>query len=255
MFLKNRNMFWDLNEIERLFIDPDKYPWEALAAMMQFMMDCAGQKRSGIDQKPTREWPKDLITLNVRDSEMKSPSRFLTIERSAQVKRCVPAVGEYDLKSDQEVYIRGPVILGNNVKLRKGVAIIGPAYIGDEVVIGQGCRVKESILRNRVKIEYNTLVAHAVLGSSVFVGSNSVLSDRPISRRLVTLHDEEGRKNKTELSQLGLMAGDGTRIGGGAVFVPGVILSRDKIVLPGARILRSGVASDSMVDDDGTSVG
>ncbi len=242
MFPKICDLYSDLTEWEEFFINPDKYPWEALTAMMDFMIACAGiMSGNKIIQPATREWPESLVTFNERDCKIKSPARFLDIARSVQVK------GGHGLKGDDSVYIRGPIIFGRDVRLRQGAMIIGPAYIGDNTTIGQNCYVKNSILRDGVEIEFCTRVSSAFLGRQVFVGSNSVLSDRPFDEGFVTLNDQDGEELQTALPRLGLMAADHVRIGGGAVFVPGVILARNEKIRPGTHIMQSGVVNTSAI--------
>ncbi|MFH1621453.1 MAG: hypothetical protein ABIB04_05235 [Patescibacteria group bacterium] len=242
-------MFGELTETERLFIQPEKHPWDALADMIDFMQARAGIRRSADVQMPTEIWPEGLATFNERDDDFNSPARGLTIERRVHVK------GGEGLRSDQTVYIRGPVILGKDVKLRQGAVIIGPAYIGDGVTIGQHCRVKRSIIRRGTEIEFSTSVCHCVLGRNVFVEANSVMGDKLLEDKEVTFLLIDGKAIETFMSRLGLMAGDESRIGGGSVFVPGVLLPPRTNILPGTRIIRSGEVSSPSFPDPSRFVG
>ena len=66
------------------------------------------------------------------------------------------SAGGHRLKSDEGVHIRGPVVFGKDVILRKGVVITGPSFVGDRAVVGQGCRVKNSTIRADSEIQFGT---------------------------------------------------------------------------------------------------
>lgn len=246
MIPTNGDLFADLTDIERLFIDPTQSPWEGLQWMMRFMQDRMGDYSLNPPREPKEEWPS--ILPYYKRCETRTPHTYLSVERSLHFR------GGWGLKSDPNVYINGPVVFGKNVTIRKGAVVTGPSYIGDNVLIGQGCRVKNSIIRSGTEIQFGTRVAHAVLGRDVFIGANAVLNDRPFDgsevvyvsttqRHASGVTGHHTRIHDTGLKELGLIAGDRVRVGGGAVFAPGVILCSETRVEMGARILRCAVYS------------
>lgn len=230
MLPKNKDLFADLTEIERLFIDPEAYPWGALVAMMDLMRACAGNPKAVPPVEPAREWPELFPRFDSDKKDPFTPINEIVMERIIHVR------GGNGLKCDPDVYVHGPVVFGEGVRLRKGAVVTGPSFIGDGVVIGQGCRIKNSIIRAGTEVQFSTRVAHAVLGRKVFVGANAVLSDRPVFSSEVVIWEPNGPNVVTGLEELGLMAGDRCRIGGGVIFTPAVMLFPRTSVREGARI-------------------
>jgi NDP-sugar pyrophosphorylase family protein len=229
-------LFANLTDVERLFFEPEGYPWEALLAMFKLTAECAGILKTEPLVKPVRDWPACLPLFDAEKKDPSTPINFVAMERRIHIR------GGDGLKSDQNVHIHGPVILGKNVTLRKGAVVTGPSYIGDGVVIGQGCRIKNSIIRSGAEIQFGTRLAHSVLGRRVFVGANAALSDTQPMPGKILVPDHSGPNIETDLEELGLMAGDHCWIGCGAVIAAAVILERKMRVREGARIREAGVA-------------
>ena len=241
MIPKNKELFSNLSDIERLFFDDEAYPWEALLKMIAFMNVCAGDHGQEPPLLPSRDWPPELRCIKDEERESSTPTNFMAIERLLHVR------GGHRLKSDEGVHIRGPVVFGKDVILRKGVVITGPSFVGDRAVVGQGCRVKNSTIRADSEIQFGTRVAHAVIGSGVFIGPNAVLNDRTLNGNGEDIGYGEGVS--TNMRHLGLIAGDRCKVGGGGIFVPGVILLPGTTVLEGVRLRRRAVYSRTVRDE------
>ena len=237
MIPKNRELFSNLSDIEHLFFDDEAYPWEALLKMVSFMYSCVGDRDKTPPLPPC--WPPALRCIRDEKREDSTPPNFMAIEREAQVR------GGSELCSDQDVHVKGPVIFGRDVTLRKGAVITGPSYIGDGVIIGQGCRVKNSILLRGAEIEFGTRVAHSIIGSGAYIGQGARLCDRPLRGGVV----EYDRDVSTNMTRFGLVTGDRCMVGGGAIFVPGVILLQGTTVLEGVRLRRRTVYGGTVQDE------
>ncbi len=237
MIPKNKELFSNLNEVERLFFDEEAYPWEALLKMVSFMYACVGDRCKSPPLPPC--WPPELRCIRDEKREDWTPPNFMAIEREAQVR------GGSELCSDQDVHVKGPVIFGKGVTLRKGAVITGPSYVGDGVTIGQSCRLKNSIVLGGAEIEFGTRVAHSIIGSRTYIGQGARLCDRPLRGGVV----EYGPDVSTHMARFGLVAGDRCMVGGGAIFVPGVILLPGTVVLEGMRLSRRAVYSRTAQDE------
>mgnify|MGYP001571083924 CR=1 FL=1 len=209
MIPQNGDLFRNPSEAEQLLILPDEYPWKALDRMEKMF----AQFQSGALPWPANMPPYTEVNRNAQQHVLEIIGAF----------HSGPVRGGWDVSTDENVYLRGPVYLGRNVKLRKGAVITGPCHIGDGVTIGQGCRVKHSIIRSGTEIQFGTRVAHSVIGANVFVGAGAVLNDRPLSGGEVEI-PRATYMRRTGRKHMGLMAGDGALIDGGSVFVSGVIL-------------------------------
>lgn len=230
MIPKNKELFAGLDDIERLFLDWNEYPWETLRRLAEFF---EGFMRNGTP------WPESM-----------PPYTEVNADASHHVLEIIGSFGTggirggRDIGTDENVYLRGPVYLGRNVRLRKGAVITGPCYIGDDVIIGQGCRVKHAIIRRGAEIQFGTRAANCFIGDDVFIGAGAVLNDRPLNGKSVVYRSASPALD-TRCFNLGLMAGDGCRIGGGAVFAPGVILGREVTIVEGIRLLHPACYSSN----------
>ena len=133
--------------------------------------------------------------------------------------------GGENLKSDENTKIKGPVILGKNVILRKGAVITGPCLIGDGVIIGVGCRIKHSILFPGAHIVYGTRISYSLIGMDARIGPGVVSEEE-------SFHPSDEPWSKA-LPRIGFFAGDGAWIGGGSVISPAVVLAKKTRVKEG----------------------
>lgn len=248
MIPKNRELFSDLSVFESLFFQPEEHPWRALYAMIQYMDACAGDIHMDPPLMSTLAWPEDLLCFNFDNKGSSTLRSHMTVERPLHVR------GGENLKSDPNVYVRGPVVFGRDVTLRKGAVVTGPSYVGNGVIIGQGCRVKNSIIREQSEICFGTRVSFAIIGNCVRIGEQAVLSDQPLNDNPVAYPDDGICPTypsglDANIHNLGLVAGDGCQVGGGAIFASGVILRPGTIVREGMRLLRSAVYTDTVSRD------
>lgn len=225
MIPKNKELFADLDAVERLFLLGEEYPWRALECLAGAFNGYA----SGV-----APWHENM-----------PPYTEVNADADHHVSEIIGSFGTsairggWDIGTDEDVFLRGPVYVGRNVRLRKGAVITGPCFIGDDVIIGQGCRVKHAVIRRGAEIQFGTRAANCVIGAHVFIGAGAVLNDRQLNGKSVVYRRRPvlyGSELDTKCNKLGLMAGDGCQIGGGAVFAPGVILGREVTVAEGVRL-------------------
>lgn len=235
MLPKNPEIFSELTWLEKLIFRPEEYPWQALLRMFGLLVSC---------QHGWKRWPRLLPCYTQDGDKMQLHNGVVEVVGSIHVR------GGEGLKSDENARIKGPVILGRNVTLRKCAVVTGPCILGDNVVIGHNCRVKNSIIRADSHVYYGTRVSNAVIGRGVRIDPNAVLPDTPVfgcrSNISYLCRTREGRgahdrEIDTMLPELGIMAGDKSVIGAGAVCAPGVILLPETKVAHGCRIRWAGV--------------
>jgi len=213
----NKQLFSGLSRVEKVFIRPDEEPMVAFFRLMIFMQNC---------ERKLYKWPELLFpqfgeALGRNGSERHHGT--IVNQGSAHVR------GGWGLNSDENTTLKGPLVLGRNVILRKGAVVTGPCWIGDDVVIGHACRIKHSVLLPGANITFGTRVSHALIGRDVHVGSN------------VVLEDEVPPGMKDDSFAMGLIAGDGCWIGGGAIIAPNVILKPGENVACGEIVRRSSL--------------
>jgi NDP-sugar pyrophosphorylase family protein len=217
--LKNEELFTDLASIEHAFFKTNELnlfrlqdePWETLKKVIRYLE----QQRDPTNPTPWEHAPSECKP---------GDETYGTFETFGSVH----IRGGDGLKSDENTKIKGPVILGKGVTLRKGAVITGPCLIGEDVTIGVGCRIKHSILLPNAHIVYGSRVSYSVVGRSTRVGAKAASEEE----------DFDGSRIPSSMGfdELGYFAGDDTWIGAGAVLSPGVCLAKGTRVQQGALL-------------------
>lgn len=144
-----------------------------------------------------------------------------------------------DAKRFGEVTILGDVVIEAGVKIFPGAAIVGPAYIGPNAIIGNGALVRESHIGPNCVIGHTSEVARSYLASGVnlhrAVVLDSVVEDNVnFSAGCITANlridsgsiksTVKGERVDTGRDKLGVIAGANTFIGIQSGTMPGVKL-------------------------------
>lgn len=147
--------------------------------------------------------------------------------------------------------IKGPVVIESGVKIFDHATIIGPAYLGKNVIVGTGSLVRDSIIGSNSVVGSGTEVARSHLGEHVWLHRNyvgdSILGDNvSLGSGAVTgnLRLDEGvirtvvQENKvtTALTKFGAVIGTGSRIGINVSLMPGVLIGIDTFIGSGLTI-------------------
>lgn len=158
---------------------------------------------------------------------------------------------------DPTASIHGPTIIGNNVTIGAGVTITN-SIIGNNVTIMQGSQVMLSVVSDRCYLPFNaglfmtTLMENSmvaqlsclqmcVVGRNTFIGANTIFTDFNLVREPIrTLH--KGALTPVELPVLGSAVGHNTKIGSGFVVHPGRMIGSNTVMLyndPHTAIMRN----------------
>ena len=79
------------------------------------------------------------------------------------------------------ICIEGDVRLGKNLGFGRGVRIVGPTVIGDDVRIGDGVHVERSIVWDSVRIGDRVRVHGSIVGRAYDVPDDTILVDRIVA--------------------------------------------------------------------------
>ena len=136
---------------------------------------------------------------------------------------------------DPTAIIHGPTIIGNNVTIGAGTVITN-SLIGNNVNIMQGCQVMLSVVSDRCYLPFNaglfmtalmenSMVAQlsclqmCVVGRNTFIGAGNIFTDFDlINRPIQTYH--KGQLAEVGLPVLGSAVGHNCKIGSGFVVYP-----------------------------------
>jgi carbonic anhydrase/acetyltransferase-like protein (isoleucine patch superfamily) len=142
---------------------------------------------------------------------------------------------------DPTAVIHGPTVIGNNVNIGAGVTITN-SLIGDNVTIMQGSQVMLSVVSDRCYLPFNaglfmtalmenSMVAQlsclqmCVVGRNTFIGAGNIFTDFHLRAQPIrTFHQRKGAE-KPQLEEVGLPVlgsaiGHNVKIGSGFVFYP-----------------------------------
>lgn len=147
---------------------------------------------------------------------------------------------------DPTAIIHGPTIIGDNVTIGAGTVITN-SLIGSNVNIMQGCQVMLSVVSDRCYLPFNaalfmttlmenTMVAQnstlqlCVVGRNTFIGANNVFTDFDLlGKPIHTFHN--GKLEEVGLPVLGSAVGHNVKIGSGFVVYPARMIGSNTTLL------------------------
>jgi hypothetical protein len=145
------------------------------------------------------------------------------------------------------VTLNGPLIICENADIRPGAFFRGNVIIGKNVVAGNSCEFKNSIIFNDAQIPHFSYVGDSIIGYKAHLGASSITSNLKSDKTNVVLHLEDEEYN-TNLRKLGAIVGDFVEVGCGSILNPGTIIGRNTNIYPLSSV-RGCIDSDSIYKD------
>lgn len=170
---------------------------------------------------------KDYIKREITDKDMK--------ENLADVRGEIHLYGNYSIGKNTVIYndvtIMGPVIIGENCEIMPGAILRPGTVLGNNVVIGHGCEVKNSVVQNYAKIQSMCFVGDSVIGKSSRVGSGVIVANRPFNQKNIKVKTDDFSR-ELDTSFFGCVLGDNSRLGANAVTQPGTLIGPYSWIFP-----------------------
>ena len=193
---KIKNLYNLEHTIAKELMEKYEYPWEALPHINDFIIEIGKKLDEKIyEQKGENIW----------------------IAKSANV---FPSA-----------YIKGPVIIGENVEIRHCAFIRGKAIIGNNCVVGNSTELKNVILFDNVQVPHYNYVGDSILGYKSHMGAGSITSNVKSDKKLVIIKNEK-EKIETGLKKVGAMVGDEVEVGCGSILNPGTVIGIHTNIYP-----------------------
>lgn len=153
---------------------------------------------------------------------------------------------------DPTAVIHGPTVLGDNVYVGPG-AVITNSLIGNNVNIMQGSQIMLSVISDRCFIPFNagvfmssmmensmiaqnTTLQLCVVGRNTFIGANNVFTDfHLLTEPIRTVH--RNQLVQVGMPVLGSAIGHNCRIGSGFVFYPGRMIGSNTVLVLNSHVV------------------
>ncbi len=145
----------------------------------------------------------------------------------------------------------GHIYIENGAHIGHAVKIVGPAYIGKDVFIGDFSLIRmssfeegssvgvhsdvtRSIVMEHSKM-HNGFVGDSIIGRDVTIGAGFITSNRRMDRQTISIHLND-KKVDTGTSSLGTVIGDHAKIGVRVNIMPGKFIGCRSLIYPGITI-------------------
>jgi len=175
----------------------------------------------------------DLLEANEWTVESERPLSKGTVEKGVHIKGL--AVLEEGSVVKAGSYLEGPVHVGKRCQIGPNAYLRPYSSLGDDVKVGAGCEIKNSIVMKNTKIPHLSYVGDSILGEGCSLGAGTITAnlrfdEAQIKSKLRGSWVGSGRK------KLGAIFGDGAKTGINVSTFPGVKIGRGAWIGPGAIV-------------------
>jgi len=135
------------------------------------------------------------------------------------------------------VVMEGPVLVRTGASVGPNAYLRGATLLGEDVHVGNGVEVKNSVIRRGTNVPHLSYVGDSVLGRDANLGAGTTVAnlrhdDRPV--RLTV----KGERVSTGRRKFGVVVGDGAKTGIDTALNAGVTLGSGARTEPGETVLR-----------------
>jgi bifunctional UDP-N-acetylglucosamine pyrophosphorylase/glucosamine-1-phosphate N-acetyltransferase len=178
-------------------------------------------------------FPWDLLTANRILIDKLKPNIEGEVEDNVKIRGKV--VIEEGCRVLGGSYIEGPTLIGKNCE-------IGPnCYIRPVTVLGEGCKVgnasdvKNSLLMKNSKVPHQGYAGDSIIGENVNLGAGTKLANLRLDRSPILVKIDE-EYVQSGLKKFGAVVGDGVQFGVNSVTNPGTVIGAFSMIGPGAVV-------------------
>jgi len=164
-------------------------------------------------------------------------------------------IGKTKIKGiiEENVSVKGHVIVGKNTIIKSGTYIEGPVFIGENCVIGPNsyirpytvlgnhvkigasCEIKASVIMDHTHIPHLNYVGDSVIGEHVNFGAGTITANLRLNDKTVKV-TLKGKRINSGRRKLGAFIGDHVRTGINVSLMPGVKIGPYVWIAPGLVI-------------------
>jgi bifunctional UDP-N-acetylglucosamine pyrophosphorylase/glucosamine-1-phosphate N-acetyltransferase len=186
----------------------------------------------------SRKWlgisyPWDMLEANEWILQSLKPVTYGTIEKGVHISGSVVLEGGSVVKAGS--YLEGPVHVGKRCQVGPNAYLRPYSSLGDDVKVGAGCEIKNSIVMKNTRIPHLSYVGDSILGEACSLGAGTITAnlrfdEAQIKSKVRGSWVDSGRK------KLGAVLGDGVKTGINVSTFPGVKIGRGAWIGPGAIV-------------------
>ena len=178
-------------------------------------------------------YPWDLLEANEWAVESERPVSKGTVENGVHIRGSAVLEERSVVKAGS--YLEGPVHVGKRCQIGPNAYLRPYSSLGDDVKVGAGCEIKNSIVMKNTKIPHLSYVGDSILGEGCSLGAGTITAnlrfdEAQIKSKLRGSWVNSGRK------KLGAIFGDGAKTGINVSIFPGVKIGRGARIGPGAIV-------------------
>lgn len=159
-------------------------------------------------------FPWDILDLNSEALKAMEVSRAGKVESNVYMNGPV-SVGEGSVIRSG-TYIQGPVVIGKGCDVGPNVVLMPPTTLGNNVTVNPFTEIRSSVVMSDVSIGAHSVVSHTIVGDGCQIGSHFSSS----SEKAKIVLDNEF----CDIEHIGSIIGDDVRIGNQVVVSSGVII-------------------------------
>lgn len=142
-------------------------------------------------------------------------------------------------------YIEGPVVIGKNCKIGPNCYIRPYTSIGNDCHVGNACEVKNSIIMDGSKIPHQNYVGDSVIGFNCNLGAGTKIANLRLDKKDIKV-SLNGKRIDTRQRKLGTIMGDNVQTGINSMIDVGTIIGNDVFIGPGA-IARGEIKPNAII--------
>jgi bifunctional UDP-N-acetylglucosamine pyrophosphorylase/glucosamine-1-phosphate N-acetyltransferase len=153
-----------------------------------------------------------------------------TIEENVVLKGTVIIGKDTIVRSGS--YIEGPVVIGTNSKIGPNCYLRPYTMIGNSCHVGNACEVKNSIIMDHSNVPHLNYVGDSIIGQHCNLGAGTTIANLKLDKSNISII-LNGKKIDSKRRKLGGIIGDNTQTGINSVINVGTIIGNDVFIGPG----------------------
>lgn len=156
---------------------------------------------------------------------------------------------------------QGSVYIGEGAQIGHASRVVGPCYIGENVIVGDFSLIRQSSLEKEVHVGgymevtrsligtgthfHSGYIGDSLVGPNVRVGAGFITANKRIDRKTIGVKVKDGVVD-SGLKQLGVLIGEAARVGVHVSVMPGKCIGPGAVVMPHQSVTENIVSETTI---------